>query len=89
MRLVQFARFADPAEALEVVDQPDPPAPGPGEVRLAFEAAPINPSDLLTVRGEYGTRPELPARPGTRAWAACATWARACGTSRPATACCS
>jgi NADPH:quinone reductase-like Zn-dependent oxidoreductase len=64
MRLVQFARFADPAEALEVVDQPDPPAPGPGEVRLAFEAAPINPSDLLTVRGEYGTRPELPATPG-------------------------
>lgn len=64
MRAVQFARFADPAAVLEVVELPDPPAPGPGEVRLAFEAAPINPSDLLTVRGEYGTRPELPATPG-------------------------
>lgn len=64
MQAVQFARFADPAEVLEVVALPDPPAPGPGEVRLAFEAAPINPSDLLTVRGEYGTRPALPATPG-------------------------
>ena len=27
-------------------------------------ASPINPSDLLTVRGEYGRRPELPATPG-------------------------
>jgi NADPH:quinone reductase-like Zn-dependent oxidoreductase len=64
VRVVQFARFGDPAEVLEVVERPDPPAPGAGEVRLAFEAAPINPSDLLTVRGEYGTRPELPATPG-------------------------
>lgn len=64
MPVVRFARFGDPAEVLEVVDGGPAPAPGPGEARLRFVAAPVNPSDLLTVRGRYGTRPELPATPG-------------------------
>ncbi len=62
--VVQFARFGDPAEVLDVVDAPDPGPPGPGEVAVDFVASPLNPSDLLTVRGEYGVRPELPATPG-------------------------
>ena len=36
-------------------------APGPGEVRLEVLAAPINPSDVLTLTGEYGQLPDLPA----------------------------
>ena len=36
-------------------------APGPGEVRLEVLAAPINPSDVLTLTGEYGLLPDLPA----------------------------
>lgn len=64
MHVVQFARYGDPAEVLEVVDAPAPAPPGAGEVTVDFVASPLNPSDLLTVRGEYGVRPELPATPG-------------------------
>lgn len=64
MHVVQFARYGDPAEVLDVVDAPDPGPPAAGEVAVDFVASPINPSDLLTVRGEYGVRPELPATPG-------------------------
>ena len=40
------------------------PTPGPGEVRVRMLASPVNPSDLMTVRGTYGRVPELPATPG-------------------------
>lgn len=36
-------------------------APASGEVRIKVEAAPINPSDVLTLTGEYGMLPPLPA----------------------------
>ena len=39
----------------------DTPAPGQGEVLVDVLAAPINPSDLLTLTGDYGVLPELPA----------------------------
>lgn len=34
---------------------------GPGQARLAVLAAPINPSDVLTLTGEYALLPDLPA----------------------------
>ncbi|RDZ27747.1 zinc-dependent alcohol dehydrogenase family protein [Lysobacter silvisoli] len=37
------------------------PAPAPGQVLVEVLAAPINPSDLLTLTGEYGLLPPLPA----------------------------
>jgi len=40
------------------------PAPGRGEVRVRMIAAPVNPSDLMVVRGKYGRLPSLPATPG-------------------------
>lgn len=40
------------------------PEPGRGQVRVRMVASPLNPSDLLVVRGEYGRRPKLPATPG-------------------------
>lgn len=64
MRAAQFSRFGDPAEVLELVERPDPAAAGAGEVVVRLVAAPVNPSDLYTVRGTYGVRPELPAVPG-------------------------
>jgi NADPH:quinone reductase len=40
------------------------PVPGPGEVLIEIQAAPANYVDLLTARGEYQFRPELPYIPG-------------------------
>ena len=37
---------------------------GPGQLAVAIEAAPINPSDLTLIKGVYGVRPELPAALG-------------------------
>ncbi len=42
----------------------DVPRPGPGEVLVRMHAAPINPSDLLFLRGLYGFKKSLPAVPG-------------------------
>lgn len=61
MRAVQFSRFGVPDEVAEIVDLPDLPAPGPGQVAVDLLAAPINPADLLNLRGEYGIVPTLPA----------------------------
>jgi NADPH:quinone reductase-like Zn-dependent oxidoreductase len=63
MRSVVFDRFGPPDEVLHVADRPRP-EPGRGEVRVRMLASPVNPSDLLYVRGEYGKRPELPTTPG-------------------------
>jgi NADPH:quinone reductase-like Zn-dependent oxidoreductase len=63
MQSVVFEQFGDPAAVLECRDVP-PPSPGAGQVRVRMLASPINPSDLLYVRGEYGRQPSLPASPG-------------------------
>jgi NADPH2:quinone reductase len=58
-----FDRFGEPAEVLQVRDVPVP-EPGRNEVRVRMLASPVNPSDLMTVRGVYGRLPQLPATPG-------------------------
>src|SRR5436305_11825788 len=63
MKAAVFDRFGAPEEVLQVRDVPAP-EPGRGEVRVRMLASPINPSDLLHVRGEYGRRPGLPAGAG-------------------------
>jgi NADPH:quinone reductase-like Zn-dependent oxidoreductase len=63
MKAVRFHRFGAPGEVLELEEIPVP-EPGPGQVRVRMIASPINPSDLLVVRGEYGRLPSLPATPG-------------------------
>jgi NADPH:quinone reductase-like Zn-dependent oxidoreductase len=37
------------------------PEPGPGEVRVRVQAAPVHATDLHVLRGRYGFAPELPA----------------------------
>lgn len=63
MRGVRFERFGEPSEVLAVEDMTTP-TPGPGEVLVRLRARSINPSDVLTIRGLYGTLPRLPATPG-------------------------
>src|SRR5438105_11918023 len=63
MKTILFERCGEPAEVLQLRDVPLP-QPGPGQVRVRMLASPINPSDLLYIRGQYGARPRLPATPG-------------------------
>jgi NADPH:quinone reductase-like Zn-dependent oxidoreductase len=63
MRAIVFEKFGEPAVVLALRDVPFP-TPAAGEVRVRMLAAPVNPSDLLTIRGQYARLPKLPATPG-------------------------
>lgn len=49
-----------PQDVIEAVEL-QLPEPASGQVRVKVLAAPINPSDVLTLTGEYGMLPPLPA----------------------------
>ncbi len=55
-------RQHEPGEPLQV-EQIEVPRPGPGEVLVKMEAAPVNPSDLALLAGGYLERP-YPFTPG-------------------------
>jgi NADPH2:quinone reductase len=64
MKAIQFDAYGEPAEVLALADRPVP-EPGKGEVRIRVLASPVNPSDLLYVRGHYsGVEPRFPAPVG-------------------------
>lgn len=63
MKAVVFESFGEPVDVLHSAEIPEP-QPRAGEVRVRMLASPINPSDLMTVRGVYGQLPSLPATPG-------------------------
>ncbi|MDT5268710.1 MAG: hypothetical protein QOH49_896 [Acidobacteriota bacterium] len=63
MQSVRFHEFGNPAEVLRV-EEVERPVPGAGQVLVRMRARPINPSDVLTVRGLYGSLPVPPATPG-------------------------
>lgn len=61
MKLAQYARRGPvPQDVIGVVER-DTPRPSAGEVLVEVLAAPINPSDVLTLTGGYGILPDLPA----------------------------
>src|SRR6516225_675598 len=62
-KAVIFERFGEPAEVLHVAEVPVR-QPARNEVRVRMLASPINPSDLMVVRGRYGRLPQMPATPG-------------------------
>src|SRR5260370_18048340 len=63
MKAIVCDRWGDPEEVLQVRDVPEP-SPGAGQVLVRMIASPVNPSDLLMVRGQYGRQPDFPATPG-------------------------
>jgi NADPH:quinone reductase-like Zn-dependent oxidoreductase len=63
MRQLQLVSHGEPADVVELKTVSDP-ALGQEEVLVSMEAAPLNPSDFLYVRGMYGIRPAFPAPAG-------------------------
>ncbi len=61
MKRAEYARRGPvPQDVIECVTR-ETPTPGAGEVLIEMLAAPINPSDVLTLTGRYGMLPPLPA----------------------------
>ena len=63
MKKLSIASFGKPYDVLSVIESPDP-QPKLGEVCVRMRVTPINPSDLMTIRGTYGKKPPLPFTPG-------------------------
>ncbi len=64
MKSVQFRQYGEPAKVLAVEERPVP-EPGKDEARVRMLATPVNPSDLLYVRGLYaGVQAHFPAPAG-------------------------
>jgi NADPH2:quinone reductase len=64
MKAVRFRQHGEPAKVLAVEERPLP-EPGKGEVRVRILATPVNPSDLLFVRGHYaGVQAQFPSPVG-------------------------
>lgn len=63
MKAVLFDAVGEPDQVLHSGDA-ELRAPGRGEVQIRMIASPINPSDLMFVRGIYGIKPQCPQSPG-------------------------
>ncbi|MGP4712801.1 MULTISPECIES: zinc-binding dehydrogenase [unclassified Psychrobacter] len=66
MRSATYNEFGKPTEVLSLGDRPIP-EPKATEVRVKTTLASIHNHDLLTIRGKYGFKPELPAIAGSEA----------------------
>lgn len=66
MHSATYSRFGNPADVLRLEDRPLP-VPGPGQIRIRMGMSAIHNHDLLTVSGQYGVKPPLPAIAGTEA----------------------
>src|SRR5580704_11754584 len=59
MRQLQLIANGEPSDVIEL-NTVSEPALGQEDVLISLEAAPLNPSDFLLVRGTYGIRPSFP-----------------------------
>ena len=66
MRSAIHSTFGEPADVLTAADSPIP-EPAEGQIRIRTILSSIHNHDLVTVRGVYGYKPELPAIGGTEA----------------------
>jgi NADPH:quinone reductase-like Zn-dependent oxidoreductase len=63
MRSLVADTVGEPSDVLHLQTR-SVPEPGPGQVRIRVAAAPVEASDLHTIRGRYGFTPQFPAVPG-------------------------
>jgi NADPH:quinone reductase-like Zn-dependent oxidoreductase len=64
MKAIRFNQHGEPVKVL-AVEERTAPEQGQGEVRVRIMASPVNPSDLLYVRGHYaGVEANFPAPAG-------------------------
>src|ERR1700732_3911505 len=63
MRQLQLIAHGEPSDVIEL-NTISEPALGEEDVLISMEAAPLNPSDFLFVRGMYGVRPAFPSSVG-------------------------
>ena len=63
MRQLQLVAHGEPSDVIEL-NTVSEPALGQEDVLISMEAAPLNPSDFLFVRGTYGVRPAFPSSVG-------------------------
>src|SRR5277367_3535015 len=63
MRQLQLVAHGEPSDVIELKTVSEP-ALGQEDVLISMEAAPINPSDFLFVRGIYGIQPAFPSSVG-------------------------
>ena len=66
MRSATYDHFGKPTEVLSIGDRPTP-EPKANEVRVKTVLASIHNHDLLTIRGQYGFKPKMPAIGGSEA----------------------
>ena len=66
MRSATYDHFGKPTEVLSLGDSPTP-EPKANEVRVKTILSSIHNHDLLTIRGKYGYKPEMPAIAGSEA----------------------
>jgi NADPH:quinone reductase-like Zn-dependent oxidoreductase len=64
LNYIEFTQLGNPADVLQVKQHSSTPLKD-GEIRVRVLAAPINPSDLLQIAGNYGVDPALPSNPGS------------------------
>ncbi|MBE5098435.1 zinc-dependent alcohol dehydrogenase family protein [Priestia aryabhattai] len=60
---IKFYEFGEPQQVLQIENK-QVTDPGVGEVLVRMKTRPINPSDLIPIRGAYSNRISLPAIPG-------------------------
>src|ERR1700681_1625843 len=63
MRQLQLIAHGEPSEVIEL-NTVSEPVLGQEDVLISMEAAPLNPSDFLFVRGMYGVQPAFPSLVG-------------------------
>lgn len=64
MRAVVCEQLGTPSD-LVLRDLPEPPDPGPGEIKVALAARGVQYVDVLMIAGQYQTKPDLPFIPGS------------------------